>query len=57
MKLGNVTYVESRAGGNGGGGGGFLGLGNLFSGNGGGDSGPIPQDFSQSMSRAMARAT
>ena len=33
MKLGNVTYVEGRAGGGngGGGGGGFLGLGNLFS--------------------------
>src|SRR6476469_11025260 len=44
MKLGNVTYVESRAGGNGGGGG-FLGLGNLFSGNGGGYSGPIPAGF------------
>ncbi|MBD0395603.1 MAG: photosystem I reaction center subunit X, partial [Microcoleus sp. C1-bin4] len=36
MKLGTVTYVESRSGGGngGGGGGGFLGLGNLFSGNG-----------------------
>jgi len=47
MKLGNVTYVEGRAGGggNGSGGGGFLGLGNLFSGNGGGYSGPIPAGF------------
>ena len=58
MKLGTVTYVEGRAGGgNGGGGGGFLGLGNLFSGNGGGYSGQSWQDFSQSMSRATARAT
>ena len=47
MKLGTVTYVEGRAGGGngGGGGGGFLGLGNLFSGNGGGYSGPIPAGF------------
>ncbi|MEG4974485.1 phycobilisome rod-core linker polypeptide [Microcoleus sp. K4-B3] len=47
MKLGTVTYVEGRAGGggNGSGGGGFLGLGNLFSGNGGGYSGPIPAGF------------
>ncbi|UNU25840.1 phycobilisome rod-core linker polypeptide [Microcoleus vaginatus] len=47
MKLGTVTYVEGRAGGGngGGGGGGFLGLGNLFSGNGGGYSGPLPAGF------------
>ncbi|MEG4207064.1 phycobilisome rod-core linker polypeptide [Microcoleus sp. Pol7_A1] len=47
MKLGTVTYVEGRAGGggNGSGGGGFLGLGNLFSGNGGGYNGPIPAGF------------
>ncbi|MEG4585926.1 phycobilisome rod-core linker polypeptide [Microcoleus sp. MOSTC5] len=48
MKLGTVTYVEGRAGGGGngsGGGGGFLGLGNLFSGNGGGYNGPIPAGF------------
>ncbi|MCC3605653.1 MAG: phycobilisome rod-core linker polypeptide [Microcoleus sp. PH2017_29_MFU_D_A] len=49
MKLGTVTYVEGRAGGGGGngkgsGGGGFLGLGNLFSTNGGG-GGPIPAGF------------
>ncbi|MCC3405962.1 MAG: phycobilisome rod-core linker polypeptide [Microcoleus sp. PH2017_10_PVI_O_A] len=47
MKLGTVTYVEGRAGGGGngsGGGGGFLGLGNLFSANGGG-GGPIPPGF------------
>ena len=54
MKLGTVTYVEGRAGAAmAGGGGGFLGLGNLFSGNGGGTA-PILHDFSQSMSRAMA---
>ena len=38
MKLGNVTYVESK-----GGGGGFLGLGGLFAG--GGSTGPIPAGF------------
>jgi len=45
MKLGTVTYVEGRAGGSNAGGGGFLGLGNLFSGNGGGYSGPVPAGF------------
>ncbi|NJL65782.1 MAG: photosystem I reaction center subunit X [Microcoleus sp. SM1_3_4] len=44
MKLGTVTYVEGRAGGSSIGGGGFLGLGNLFSTNGGG-GGPIPAGF------------
>ncbi len=43
MKLGTVTYVEGRAG-KSSGGGGFLGLGNLFSGN-GGYSGPLPAGF------------
>ena len=43
MKLGTVTYVEGRAG-NSTGGGGFLGLGNLFSGN-GGYNGPLPAGF------------
>lgn len=38
MKLGTVTYVESK-----GGGGGFLGLGALFAG--GGSTGPIPAGF------------
>ena len=57
MKLGNVTYVEGRAGGGngGGGGGGFLGLGNLFSATVAATASKSQQDFSRSMSRAMAQ--